>query len=143
MDVMSLDFVNGHLGDVLLDVAGYLSAGLFWMLIYHTISARRRTSAPSFRERPAGPETVNAKKNARTGEAPRVQFIEFHQKAAESPSHKSDELSTETPDSGRRNRGEIIRIAREMLKNGVTSDRIRQVLPISDGELALLRQSNQ
>jgi hypothetical protein len=43
----------------------------------------------------------------------------------------------------RRDRLEIIRIAREMINNGASDEKIRNTLPISKGELALLNGSDR
>jgi hypothetical protein len=121
--------------DVALNIAGYLAAGGFWLVIYSAWQNRKRrtvegiaTDSPdSAASRPA---TVAA------AAAAGGEFVNFRDRQA------SDKAAEErgSGDSGtnRRNRAEVFALARTMLSKGVSSDMIKRTVPISDGELAIL-----
>jgi hypothetical protein len=44
--------------------------------------------------------------------------------------------------NARRNRGEVIRLARQMLNSGTSGEKVKQLLPISEGELSVLIMDN-
>lgn len=145
MEVFNIDLLNERAIDIGLNAVGYIAAGLLWMLIYSAFARRGRHAVAESKEavvavEPAGDATSP---ESNTAQVERSEFISL--KGAESSPAAKDQPGKEVPRSvdGRRNRGEIIRVAREMVKNGVTRDMIKRTLPISDGELSLLMQSTK
>ena len=139
-NLMTTDFAI----DMMINVAGYLIAGTLGVLIYRLVRKdSRREPIPS----PENQITVEKAASHAPSPTPhpaanRVQFIRFgetsRQPAKEAP---ATAIATENP-VNRRNRGEIIRVARGMLKAGATHENIRKVLPISEAELSLLSTNN-
>ena len=122
--------------DVLLNVAGYLTAGALWLVVYSLAMGRSRATAqatPKAKSLPVEPE-LRESRPARKSE-----FVSFASTATtrDSDLEERDRLRSEAT-RYQRNRAEVIRIAREMLKSGTSQDNIRNLLPISEGELALL-----
>lgn len=122
--------------DVLLNVSGYVAAGAFTMVLYSLFTGRNRSEANST---PAAktPTEIEEPRESRPARA-----SEFVSLSTSAPRRDLDTEERERLRSAatryQRNRAEVIRIAREMLKSGTSRDNIRDLLPISDGELALL-----
>jgi len=120
--------------DLGLNVIGYLAAGVLSLVIYSIFRRDRQPATPK-------PEPAAAPANSRTTastekpapSAParpgKVQFVGFGERG-ETPAAGSDPL--------RRNRADVLRIAREMIRTGSSSAEIKAALPISDTELAVL-----
>mgnify|MGYP006388485401 CR=1 FL=1 len=126
-----MDVWNGQIMDVGLTVTGYLAASGLGMLLHSVVVGRRRLTAA---------ETHPAGRSGQTDQrapAPQVQFIDLRAQSGAG-------LPRTTPASaagrdGRRDRVEIIRLARQMLSAGTPADRVRRTLPISEAELTLLQ----
>jgi hypothetical protein len=138
-----MDVPYDQLIDTGLTVLAYLVAGTLGAVIYSAVAhqspakATRRVAVatsgatPAIASRPTvGPD--------------RLQYVDFRR--TDSMSANGDlagavsRVSSQA--SSRRDRAEIIRLAREMLKARTPQETIKRTLPISDGELALLQSSN-
>jgi hypothetical protein len=122
--------------DVLLNVAGYLTAGALCLVLYSLVTGRNRSvaqTAPAKLTQPVEPELRNGRTTRK------AEFVSFASTATvrDTDLEERDRLRSEVT-RYQRNRAEVIRIAREMLKSGTSQDNIRNLLPISEGELALL-----
>lgn len=122
--------------DVVLNVAGYVTAGALWLILWSLFSDRGTVAAavaPQPQPVPAARPTTDARTERRT------EFISLTSDAVRTDG-EYEERDRLRADATRyqRNRAEVIRIAREMLQSGSSKDKIRSLLPISDGELALL-----
>ena len=121
--------------DTLLNVAGYVTAGAFWLVIYAIFVNRSRQSA-------AVPTPQAVARETESRPAPAARRTEFVSLAANASTRDADleERDRLRAEATRyqRNRAEVIRIARDMLKSGTQREKIRSLLPISEGELALL-----
>lgn len=123
--------------DVVLNIAGYVTAGALWLVLWSLFSDRSKApvqtsplqTVPPMRERTVGESS---------GER-RAEFISLKADAtyADAEVQERDRLRAEAT-RYQRNRAEVIRIARSMLQSGSSKDKVRSLLPISDGELALL-----
>ncbi|MEW6050498.1 MAG: hypothetical protein AB1644_05485 [Candidatus Zixiibacteriota bacterium] len=114
---------NNQLIDIALNVAGSLAAGGLWLVIFSALRKRRDTESVP---RPA----VNSSRPITTppkGDQRQAEFVNLR--------HSPD---ASKPSAFTRNRAEVIRIAREMLESGSTADKVKELLPISEGELAML-----
>jgi hypothetical protein len=128
--------------DIGLNVIGYIAGGAFWLVIYSAWQNRRarRTAAE-----PAGTD-ANVKERQATpaGAQPAVagagdiQFLDLRR----GPDTQRKRLPVSGGDdesvSKRRSHAEVFATARKMMEKGATADTIKSVLPISDGELALI-----
>lgn len=120
--------------DLALNAAGYLVAGAIWMVLYSMIAGRRakRRQAPAAAApAPAAPQPKPAPRAGATV------YVPLTGTGAVARS-ESGESTHQPVTEGRRNRTEVLRLAREMLRQGAPHDQVQSRLPISEGELALL-----
>ncbi|HOD65168.1 MAG TPA: hypothetical protein PLR32_06870 [candidate division Zixibacteria bacterium] len=112
--------------DLALTATGYLAAGALSMVMY---SMFRRKTRPGAAEAPS-PAAAPAPAPPLAADRPRddVRYVGFGERAA----------AGEPAASLRRNRAEVLRLARGMLRTGATDAEIKAVLPVSDAELAVL-----
>jgi len=120
--------------DVALNATGYLAAGALATVMY---SLFRRHPARS--THPAdGHQSVEQPESQQpdglSSVADNMQYVEFGSTEG-SPASRS---ITSEPATRRRNRGEVIRLARQMVEVGTPEEKIRDLLPISEAELSLL-----
>jgi hypothetical protein len=127
--------------DTALNVLGYVAAGALWLALsslFHrspktsVVEARKESRQENTREAAVQPEVVSEKR--------RLEYVNLKgfDSTSEHISRAADAASRSDGGNFRRNRAEVMRMAREMLEAGSTRDRVRQTLPISEGELALL-----
>jgi uncharacterized protein (DUF58 family) len=127
--------------DVALNAAGYIAAAGLALTVFSLFRRKNSATAAAVTspieaavvagDRPA-PFVVKT-----PGSGPKMEFLKLSGDAstgADEPEPKTEVK----PDDGRRDRSEIIRVAREMLKAGATTDKITSILPISQAEVALL-----
>lgn len=124
--------------DVMIDLAlnaiGYLAAGAFGVVV-----------ASIFRKRPQAvsePETDYSEVSAETAgvaaASSRAQFVALGKTRHEVDSDPDRTVPGQPKPNVRRDRSEVLELARQMLKAGAGPDRIMQVLPVSETELGLL-----
>ena len=123
--------------DIALNAAGYIAAGILSVTIYSMFTRRQvisgKATVPSRKTATEHPPTREAVTDKN------FQFVDFA--GAQPEVNKSEEATHQVPAAtgrGRKDRADIIRVAREMLKAGASADRIQKVLPISEAELTLL-----
>ncbi len=130
--------------DMTINAVCYLIAGVIGVVIYRLFRQGDKTAS-------VAPATVHAaERNASQTASPapsyssanRVQFIRFGEGGRQTRSEPTAEPVLSDSQVNRRNRSEIIRVARGMLKAGATHDNIKKVLPISEAELSLLSMNN-
>ena len=135
-----MEFSQDALIDVGLSVAGYLAAGGLWMVLYSLFTGRTRTQDAV----PQTADQVNPETSAAIGRAVRekrsLQYVDLRETKKNSTPVERPTPEPARVDQYRRNRAEVVRLAREMLKDGRSRDQVRELLPISEGELALLAQ---
>lgn len=132
-----MDVINDRIVDVGLNVLGYLVAGGLGMLLHSTVLQRRLRRA----EKPAVPvatERPVAKRVIIGDPCEGLEFVSFGEETGPAATPVAPEPASRAG-STHRNRREIIRLAREMLEAGTGGDQIRRTLPISQSELALLK----
>jgi len=125
---------------MILNVLGYLSAGALWTVIYSFFRDRRRAGITASIAAPVPEREESRFEIAPSRGKSRLEFVNFNS-SGENRSRFHNEAGLEDdprPDSGRRNRSEVIRLAREMLKSKTSNEKIKQTLPITDGELAMI-----
>jgi len=136
-----MDVLNEQIIDLGLNVIGYLAAAGLGMLLYSAAVQRRRRAATT---------TGLNLKAADTSEAtarqvvPSVQFVDLRRRSEEAvkPDSGTEGRDRVARGDGRRDRAEIIRLARQMLSAGAPGETVRRTLPISEGELAFLQSAN-
>ncbi len=135
-----MDVISEQLMDAGLNALGYLVAGGLGMLVYSVFRSRRRVPAVQAVGTESQPQPQPTKKT----QDKKVEFINLlssdSSRAARSSSGNVGSASS--AGTGRRDRTEIVRLAREMIKAGTPHEMIKRTLPITDGELALLRTGN-
>jgi hypothetical protein len=134
-----MDVLNEQVIDIGLTVIGYLAAAGLGMLLYSVMAGRRRPA-------PAPIATQEAVTESRRSEAARgvdVQYVDLRARQSDTVTSRAPSVSLK-PTIGvesRRDRPEIIRLARQMLKAGTPAEMVRRTLPISDAELAFLQSA--
>jgi hypothetical protein len=130
-----MEFSPEMMTDIALNAVGYLAAGALSVVIYVLFTGRghRRDGqavvpAPAFESDASHP-------NRSTGGGRSVEFVRLSQQRREETTPAFAER--------RRNRVEVIARARQMLDDGMPASKIKQSLPISDAELALLTYENE
>ena len=139
-----MDISSGFNVDLLLSLIGYLATGALVWTIYPIVAPRLRRRPTTF----AQPEVQPSPPLTQKQPAVAPQFMRLQNPTPETQTFaveddKPTERSSVMRPSERRDRVDIIRIAREMLKAGADNRRIQQVLPVSEAELALLTMQNQ
>jgi len=117
-----------------LNVVGYLLAGALLTLLYSSFtnrSGKKRTSGG------ANPVPGSGEKPMSNG-ARRVEFVDLRSVPTGDSRSVTASRSTTDTQNRQRNRAEVMRLAREMLQSGTPRDNVRSLLPISEGEMALL-----
>jgi hypothetical protein len=122
------------LSDAALNVVGCLLAGALLTLIYSSVTNRagkKAAAAPvNLAQRPH--------ETPATGEGRRSEFVNLRNVAAGDNLRPTSGRSAAETAARQRNRTEVMRLAREMLRSGTPRDSVRTLLPISEGELAML-----
>lgn len=134
-----MDVLNEQVIDIGLTVIGYLAAAGLGMLLYSVMAGRRR-SAPALIE---VQEVVTGSRRSEAACGVDVQYVDLRARQSTTLPSRASSVSPK-PTVGvesRRDRPEIIRLARQMLKAGTPAEMVRRTLPISDAELALLQSA--
>ena len=125
---------NGQIMDVGLTVIGYFAAVGLGMLVHSALAGRKRRMIAA----PAG-----LIPNPTAEATPSLRFIDLRRPGGEDTMISAPATRpTRVPRPGRRDRVEIVRLARQMLQAGTPAERVRQTLPISEAELTLLQSIN-
>ena len=122
------------LSDAALNVAGYLLAGALLTLLYSTLTHRtsRKNAPVTVSSAPQSPDTPA------TSSARRAEYVDLRNVKAPDNRPQSTGRSAVDTQTRQRNRAEVMRLAREMLQSGTPRNNVRNLLPISEGELAML-----
>ncbi len=125
--------------DTALNVSGYVAAGALWLVLSSLFQRSTRRAASGAPAEIHTESKVAAVHQDAIVEKRRLEFVDL--KGSESTSGRislAAEAAGRESGNYRRNRVEVMRMAREMLEAGSSRDRIKQTLPISEGELAML-----
>jgi hypothetical protein len=129
--------------DVGLNVIGFLAAGGLLLLI-SSFFRRDRTTKPAAEVVSSGePGTVLVDLPENDNPAPDLEFVSFTP-LSEETDDRTTESVTQRPSTevSRRDRSEVIRMAREMIKARRSTEEITDELPLSEAELAMLSRNN-
>lgn len=140
-----MDISQDMIIDVALNAAGYLTAALLSIVIYSIFFRRDRRQSESLA--PSAPQVQTpATRDFSPVPAGSGEFIELGGANVQFDSRsesKSVVPSQEISKTGRRDRSRIVEIATKMLKAGAGVEKIKNLLPISEAELSLLKQSQK
>lgn len=142
MDVMLNELTTlsaGTLVDVALNVVGFLAAGGFFLVISSMIRDRRkRKSTTAVTEQPL--PNANAPEPAVDGKTS-LSFVSLasERRGQTTETEKSAPVET-AAESMRRNRAEVIEMARKMIAARESREAIAGKLPISEAELSMLSE---
>lgn len=128
--------------DMALNVGGYVLAGALGIVIYSLFN-RRKPAVATVSDQSTS-VTVDTAEPApvRESSVRKLEFIKLGSipdVAATTARPAVREVVKGVAE--RRDRADIIRVARTMLKAGATHDKIKRVIPVSDAELSLLSMS--
>jgi hypothetical protein len=127
--------------DIVLNVSGYVAAGALWLVLRSLFRRSRKHSStePTTKKAPADAK-AEAPRGEGSSEKRRLEFVDLtgFDSTSGRISRAAEAAERQDARNFRRNRAEVMRMAREMLNAGSPRDRIRQTLPISEGELAML-----
>ena len=146
-----MDISQELLIDTGLNMAGYILAALLTALLYSMISNRKKNETVADKEvlpnaEGKFTETVNVSREE-SEQSEELEYVQLGRmnvapkgETAISGYNKvaSNYTDRDKRSSSRRDRSEIIRVARQMIKAGASQEIIKSVLPVSDEELALL-----
>ena len=127
--------------DVGLNIIGFLAAGALMMVVSSMLQRNRRTETiDEVAEKPAEASTAAPKEADKPEEQSRssVSFVSFGDKPNRPETTPTDRSPRANVPSGRRNRAEVIRLAKEMIDARKSGEEIRKRLPITEAELAML-----
>ncbi len=142
-----MDVMYDQLIDIGLNTLGYLVAASLGILVYSSILKRKPSRATLESVAPAAQAPsvapIPAEKPAAV-DRPGLEFVNFRAPGSSGTTTAVPNTAAVAGATGatRRDRVEIIRLAREMIKAQTPQETIRRSLPISEGELALLQSSN-
>ena len=132
-----MDLSQQFLIDMALNVGGYLLAGALGIVIYSMF--RRRKPAVAAVDERTGVDVESAEPTpVKENPTRKLEFIKLGTGPTSTPTAARQVTESR---SERRDRADIIRVARTMLKAGATHDKIKRVIPVSDAELSLLSMS--
>ena len=135
-----MDVLSEQALDLGLTLVGYLAAVGLGMLLHSAIVGRRRRPAVSAVS--TGEAGVRISPST-ADQTTRVQFIDLSRQRSGGGAPSTSAVYAAAPGrDGRRDRVEIIRLARQMLRAGAAAERVKQTLPISEAELTLLQSIN-
>lgn len=130
---------NQMLIDLALNVVGYVAAGALSLVVYSMFHRTPQPTAPreSQAARQASPQPTVAMPAGSnlTPDARGMHFVGFGESSRGESGAQNLTL--------RRNRAEVLRVARGMLRSGATDAEIKASLPVSDAELAVLTYERQ
>ena len=121
--------------DVGLNVGMSMVAGAAWAIIF-SMFRRPRQAKTSRNSHELFVQPEPAKQPRKVDSAP-MAFVNLRQ-PADTEIYTPGDPGAAGSDMYRRNRSEVMRMAREMLAAGSSREGIRRNLPISEGELAML-----
>jgi hypothetical protein len=124
--------------DMALNVGGYLLAGALGIVVWSLFTRRKPAVANAIEE-----VSVDEAQAGRTNEAVEssIRKLEFIKLGSASEPKPTATREASEGVAERRDRADIIRVARTMLKAGATHEKIKRVIPISEAELSLLTMS--
>lgn len=131
-----MDVPYEQLIDIGLNVLGYLIAATLGMIVYSLFQRRRPATAT-----PTAAVAAVPSPEPREAEGDRkLNFVDFRRSDSSEPNGDlAGAVSRTSNGAVRRDRAEIIRLAKEMIQARTPQETIKRTLPISDGELALLQ----
>lgn len=125
--------------DFLLNLTGYLIAGALAVIVYFLFSRKRTAAAPVESEPERDHFGRMNRPESHSNSKRKAEFIRLGKPrslSTETASHQETEGARGAFKRG--DRPDIIRIARRMLNEGASHEKIKKVLPISEAELALM-----
>ena len=137
-----MDLSNEVLMDLFLNAAGYLAAGGLSLTLYALFRGRRKAALDSPRSDLRMADQRHGEAGNVTGERRRIEFIKFGEQAFKADAAGTGDVQSKRapamPAASRRDRIEVMGLARKMINAGASAEKIRAILPISEAELALM-----
>lgn len=125
--------------DFLTNLAGYLIAGLLGILLFSIMKRKRNPELADISKTGLANTKPIMGSKKQSNENHKLEFIQLGEQKNKYPEIINDIKSdTAGVTKERRNRSDIIRIAKQMLMSGASHEKIMMVLPVSEAELTLL-----
>jgi hypothetical protein len=119
--------------DTILNVVGFLAAGGLAIIMYAALRRPKKEPSGTGKVNFQSPDARLNNPNDVSEGTRRIEFVKLNRSQDSSSS-----LRAASSEIHRRNRVEIVRLARQLVEAGASAERVKAVLPISDAELALL-----
>ena len=137
-----MELSNDLVIELALNVIGYLAAGGLTLVLYSLIQ-RRQGVVPRSDSGESGVVSAGGRNvDGSCGPTHGMEIIMFDDRTpASAEPNRPDQAITSPgrqPAGARRDRAEVMRLARKMIQAGASVQRVRSVLPLSEAELALL-----
>lgn len=140
-----MDIPHEVIIEVALNIIGYLAAGALSILIYRNFARPKAGAVPRSNITLATPDQpdLRSESPSRTKDDINLEIVTFGSSPAEKLAASANKptinrLRGRAASPAGRDRADIIRIAKEMMKAGATAEKIKGVIPISEAELSLL-----
>lgn len=134
-----MEFTSDVAIDLALTAIGYLAAGAFGVVMASIFKERSRAAAKDTEAVPESPGIATEEVRS----SGRGQFIALGRKEGRKAHEMMPDAHGEGKAKAARDRTEVLKMARQMLKAGAGPDRIMQVLPVSETELGLLNYGSK
>lgn len=137
-----MDLSKEVLTVLFLNAAGYMAAGGLLLVIFTFFRDRRKATSDSAGLYLQATDHRRGEVSNNAGEGHRIEFIKFGEQPFRADTAGAGDVHSKRapsrPVTSRRNRIEVMGLARKMINAGASAEKISAVLPISEAELALL-----
>jgi hypothetical protein len=137
-----MDLSKEVLTVLFLNAAGYLAAGGLLLVVFTLLRGRRKATSDSAGSNLQAADYRRGEAGDNAGERRQIEFVKFGEQSSPADATGAGDVRSKRtparPATSRRNRIEVIGLARKMINAGASAEKIRAVLPISEAELALL-----
>ncbi|MFQ5498870.1 MAG: hypothetical protein ACE5FH_04290 [Candidatus Zixiibacteriota bacterium] len=130
-----MDFSEAIIIDTAVNAAGFIAAGALSVLIFSLFGPRSHSA------KTRGTDVQTSGSDSGGDHDGRSESMEYVTLSTEGGSAGNNGSSLNS--DRRRNRADIIRLARQMMQAGQTPAQVKDLLPVSDGELALLTRNTK
>jgi len=137
---MNIGISQEALVDIGLNLAGFLTAGILMALIYSIFNSRRKVPAAAGSVVPIKLPDGPANESTEVNKTANVAFVDFKTMARNNNCENQPPPKRQV-EGNSRNRQEVIRLARKLLADKHNEAQIKRTLPITDGELSMVKQT--
>ena len=137
-----MDLSQDILMETILNIVSYLAATGLLLTLYSLLRGRKKAASVSTTYNLKSTDNKSGRSRNASSEQHRIEFIRLGEQPDNADNTSTGKARPKdapmTMAASRRNRIEVVRLARKMIEAGAPAERIRAVLPISEAELTLL-----